>query len=84
MDGEWSMSRSGRFISGKDSVPITQEAGWAPGPVRTARKISPPSGFDPPTVQSIASRATDYKQNKVASINEGYYKSHDKFSFSKS
>ena len=86
------------LTSGKEPVPIVQEAGWAPGPVWTSaenlaptgirspdrpahsqslyrlsyrrlggrqgrsaqmRKISPPLGFDPPTVQPIASRYTD-------------------------
>jgi hypothetical protein len=31
--GGWSAPRCGRFTSGKDPVPIVQEAGWAPGPV---------------------------------------------------
>jgi hypothetical protein len=35
---------------GKDPVPAVQGAGWAPGPVR---KISPPPGFDPRTVQLV-------------------------------
>ena len=29
--GEWLTPRPGRFILGNDSVPIAQEAGWAPG-----------------------------------------------------
>ena len=47
---------------GKDPVPIVQVAGWAPGPVWTGqvRKISPPLGFDPRTVQPVASLYTDY------------------------
>jgi hypothetical protein len=49
------------FTPGKDPVPIIQEAGWAPGPVWTGAKISPPPpGFDPRTVQPVASRCTDY------------------------
>jgi hypothetical protein len=36
------------FTSGKDPVPIVQEAGWAPGPVWTcAKNLCPPPGFDP-------------------------------------
>jgi hypothetical protein len=31
--GGWSAPRPGRFTSGKDPVPIVEEAGWAPGPV---------------------------------------------------
>jgi len=55
----WSMPRPGRFTPGKDPVPILQEAGWAPGAVWTGAKISLPPGFDPRTVQSVASRYTD-------------------------
>jgi hypothetical protein len=48
------------FYPGKDTVPIVQEAGWAPGAVWTGAKISPPPGFDPRTVQLVASRYTDW------------------------
>jgi hypothetical protein len=44
----------------KDPVPTVQEAGWAPGRVRTGAENSPPPGFDPRTVQLVASRYTDY------------------------
>ena len=48
------------FTPGKDLVPIVQEAGWAPGPVRTgAENLPPPPGFDPRTVQPVGSRYTD-------------------------
>jgi hypothetical protein len=57
--GGWSSPRPGRFTPGKDPVPIVQEAGWAPGPVWTWRKISLPQGFDPRTVQPVASFYTD-------------------------
>ena len=53
--GGWSTPRLGRFTPGKDPVPIVQEAGWAPGP----QEISPPSGFDPRPVQSVASSHTN-------------------------
>ena len=33
--GGWSTPRPGRFTPWKDPVPIVQESGWAPGPVRT-------------------------------------------------
>ena len=37
--GEWSAARPGRtFTPGKDSVPIVQETGWAPGQVWTGGK----------------------------------------------
>ena len=40
-------------------VPMVQEAGWGPGPVRTSAKTSPTSGLDHQTVYPIASRYTD-------------------------
>ena len=33
--GGWSQPGLGRCTPGKDPVPIVQEAGWAPGPVKT-------------------------------------------------
>ena len=49
------------YTPGKDPVPIVQEAGWAPGPVWTdAGNLALPLGFDPQTVQPVASRYTDY------------------------
>ena len=61
-------TRSGRGVSvtprslftpGKDLVPIVQDAGWAQGRSGQVRKISPPPGFDPRTVQPVASRYSD-------------------------
>jgi hypothetical protein len=57
--GGWLTSRAGRFTPGTDPVPITQEAGWAPGLVRTGSVISPSQGFDPRAVQSLDSGYTD-------------------------
>jgi len=58
--GGWSRPRPGRFVPGKDPVPIVQEAGWVSEPVwRGAENFAPP-GFDPRTVQPVASRYTDY------------------------
>ena len=46
---------------GKEPVPIVQEAGWAPGPVWTgAENLARPPGFDPRSVQPVASRYTDW------------------------
>ena len=40
--GKCSTARPGRTLPpGKDPVPILQEAGWAPGPVRTGGKSRP-------------------------------------------
>ena len=46
------------FTPGKDPVSIVQEAEWALGPDRYGKSRSPP-GFDPRTVQPVASRYTD-------------------------
>jgi hypothetical protein len=54
--GLWSASRLAAFIPRKDPVPIVQEAGWAPEPVWIGAKNLAPSGFDPRTVQPVASR----------------------------
>ena len=60
----WGVSVTPRplFTPGKDPAPIVQEAGWAPGPVWTGAEnlAPPPPGFDPRTVQPVASRYTDW------------------------
>jgi hypothetical protein len=57
--------------TGKDPVPIVQEAGWAPEPVWIgAEKLSPP-GFDPRTFQPVASRYTDYSIPAALSATSG-------------
>ena len=58
----WGVSVTSRplFTPGKDPVPIVQEAGWAPGPVWTGVESLAPPGFDPRTVQPVASRYTDW------------------------
>ena len=60
----WGVSVTPRplFTSGKDPVPIVQEAG-----LDMCGKISPPPGFDPPTVQPVVSRYTDYCTRHVTS-----------------
>jgi hypothetical protein len=58
--GGWSTSRPGRFTPGKNPVPFVLVAGWAPGPVWTgAENLASHKGFDPRTVQHVASRYTD-------------------------
>jgi hypothetical protein len=49
----WSTPRPGRFIPGKDPVPIVrvEEVGWAQGPTWTGTE-----NFDPRNVQVVASR----------------------------
>jgi hypothetical protein len=43
--GGWSAPRLGRFTSGKDPVPIVQEAGLVPGPVWKCAKNIAPTGI---------------------------------------
>ena len=55
--GGWLTPRPGRFASAKkDPAPIAQEAGWAPRPIWTGAENLAPPGFDPRTVQPVASR----------------------------
>ena len=58
--GGWS-SRPGRFTPGKDPVPTVQVAEWAhrAGGLDGCGKPRPEPGFDPRTVQLVASRYTD-------------------------
>ena len=46
----WGVSVTPRplFTSGKDTVPIIQEAGWAPGPVWTGEENLAPTGIPSP------------------------------------
>jgi hypothetical protein len=46
------------FPGKRDPVPMVRESEWASGSVWTAGKKIPPPGFDPRTVQSVASRYT--------------------------
>jgi len=48
------------FATQQNPVPIVQYTGWASGPVWRAQKISHPLGFNPRTVQPVASHYTDY------------------------
>jgi len=72
---KWGVSVTPRplFIPGKDPVPIAQEAGWAPGPVWIGAENLAPPGFDPRTVQPVASHYTDWatrptKGNRIVDI----------------
>jgi hypothetical protein len=44
----------------REPIPIVQEAGWASGPLWTGTENLAPPGFDPWTVQPIASGYTDW------------------------
>jgi len=43
--GGWSTPCPGRFTPGEDTVPIVEEAGWAPGPVWTGAENLTPTGI---------------------------------------
>jgi hypothetical protein len=49
----------GDHLHAPASLPVVQEAGWAPGRFGRVRNISPPTGHDPSTVQPLASRYTE-------------------------
>ena len=66
--GEGSASRPSRFYPGKYPVPIVQEAGWTQDRSGQVRKISLPPGFDPRTVQTVASLYTDYATRPTVHI----------------
>jgi hypothetical protein len=59
--GEGSASSPGRFLPReKIRFPLYRRLSGPQGPSGQVRKISPPPGFDPRTVQHVASRYTDY------------------------
>ena len=77
----WGVSATPRplFTPGKDPVPIVQEVGWVSGAVWTgAENLAPPPGFDPRTVQPIASRYTDWAipAHKLYMKTRAYFWSH--------
>ena len=59
--GEGSASRPGRSLpQGKTRYPLYRRLGGLQGRSGQVRNISPPPGFDPRTVQPVASRYTDW------------------------
>jgi hypothetical protein len=58
---EWSAARPGRTLSpGKPRYPLYRRLGGSQGRSGQVRKISPPPGFDPRTVQAVVSPYTDW------------------------
>ena len=58
--GGWSPPSSGRFTPRKETrYPLYRRLDGPQGRSGRVRKMSPPPGFDPRTVQSVASRYTD-------------------------
>jgi len=67
--GEGSASRPGRSLpSVKTWYPLYRRLGGPQGRYGKARKISPPPGYDPRTVQPVASRYTDYATRPTIDI----------------
>jgi hypothetical protein len=65
-EGGWSTPRPGRFTPGKETwYPLYRRLGGPQGRSGRVQKLSPPPGFDPWTVQPVASRYTDYAIPKV-------------------
>ena len=58
--GGSSAPRPGRFTSGKTLYPLYRRLGRPQGQFGRVRKISPRPGFDPRTVQPVASRYTNW------------------------
>ena len=59
--GEGSASRRGRTLPlGKTRYPFYMRLGGPQGRSGEVRKIPPPPGFDPRTVQPVGTRCTDY------------------------
>ena len=56
---EGSASHPGRFYTGKTRYPLYRRLGGPQGRFGHVRKISPPPGLDPRTVQPVASRYAD-------------------------
>jgi hypothetical protein len=50
----------GRFTPGQDALTKVQDFGWAAGPVWTGALNLAPPGFDPLTIQPVASRYINY------------------------
>ena len=59
--GEGSVSHPGHSLPlGKTQYPLYRRLGGPQGWSGQVQKISPPLGFNPQTVQPVASRYTDY------------------------
>ena len=68
--GEGSVSRPGRSLPpGKTRYPLFRRLGGPQGRSGQVRKISPPPpGFDPRTVQPVASRYTDWATRAIKAV----------------
>jgi hypothetical protein len=69
--GGWSTPRLDRFTIRKETrYQLYRSLGGSQGRSGRMRKISPPLGFDPRTVQPVASRYTDYATASIRKTNK--------------
>jgi hypothetical protein len=67
--GEESASSPGRCLPpGKTRYPLYRRLGGTQGRFGQVRKISPPPGFDPPTLQPVGSGYTDYATRPTINV----------------
>jgi hypothetical protein len=59
---------------GKTRYPLNRRLGGPQGRSGQVRKISPPPGFDPRTVQPVASRYTDWANRPVKKMQQSIFK----------
>ena len=70
----WSTPRPDRFTPGKETrYPLYRRLGRPQGRSGLVLKISPSQGFDPRTVQHVASRYTDYAIPAHGNKPENFY-----------
>jgi hypothetical protein len=62
------------YIRGKTRYPVYRWPGGPQGRFGQVRKISPPPGFDPRTVQPVCSRYTDYATRPTLHIDNNKFK----------
>jgi hypothetical protein len=68
---EGTASHPGRYLPpGKTRYSFYKRLGWPQGRSGRVRKISPPSGFDPRTIQPVASRYTNYATLPTTNYNK--------------
>jgi hypothetical protein len=72
--GEWLASRPGRTLPpGKTRYPLHRRLGGPQGRFGQVRKISPPPGFDPRTVQPVAQSLYRLSYRTVSRVRGRFY-----------
>jgi hypothetical protein len=80
--GEWSASRPGRTLPpGKTRYPLYRRLGGPQGRSGQVRKISPPPGYDPRTVQPVVSHYTDWATGCINCLDKCVWKVMNLFNF---